>query len=187
MQLWSELLSGPKKKVHKTSVAIVYVDGPIALGSGSASLFGGTEGAYSSDLRRALDKAAADDTIKAVVLRVDSPGGSGFASELIRRELELDAGPFRACLEDPALRKAWGPLKGDAVRTAPKGFDKNHPNLDLIRHKQFIFTREFDDRAVVASDFMDVVNDSFKAVRPWFDLMSEILTTDLNGRSLLDE
>ena len=105
----------------------------------------------------------------------------------IRRELELDAGPFRACLEEPALRKAWGPLKGDAVRTAPKGFDKDHPNLDLIRHKQFIFTREFDDRAVVGSDFMDVVNDSYKAVRPWFDLMSEILTTDLNGRSLLDE
>ncbi len=74
---------GPKKKVHKTSVAIVYVDGPIMLGSGTASLFGGTQGAFSSDLRKALDKAAADDTIKAVVLRVNSPGGSAIASEII--------------------------------------------------------------------------------------------------------
>jgi protease-4 len=82
-QLWGELLSGPKKKVHKTSVAVVYVDGPIMLGSGTASLFGGAEGAFSSDLRKALDKAAADDTIKAVVLRVDSPGGSATASEII--------------------------------------------------------------------------------------------------------
>lgn len=83
LSVWTELLSGPKKKVHKTSVAVVYVDGPISLGTGSSSLFGAAEGAYSSDLRKALDKAAADDTIKAVVLRVNSPGGSATASEII--------------------------------------------------------------------------------------------------------
>lgn len=105
----------------------------------------------------------------------------------IRKELELDAAAFRACLEAPDFKKAWGPLKGDAVRTAPKGFDKNHPDLDLIRHKQFIFTRDFADAEVLAPGFMQVVNDSYRAVRPWFDLMSEILTTDLNGHSLLDQ
>ena len=105
----------------------------------------------------------------------------------IRRELEIDAAPFRACIEAPAFQKVWGSLKGESVRTAPRGFDKNHPDLDLIRHKQFIFTREFSDQAVMAPDFLEVVNESYRAVRPWFDLMSEILTTDLNGRSLLDE
>ena len=104
----------------------------------------------------------------------------------IRKEVELDAEAFRSCLENPALKKNWGPLKGDTVITAPKGFDRNHPNLDLIRHKQFIFTREFSDQEVTAPDFLQVVNDSYRAIRPWFDLMSEILTTDLNGRSLLD-
>jgi len=104
----------------------------------------------------------------------------------IRRELELDAEPFRNCLANPALSKFWGTMKGDTVLTAPKGFDRNHPNIDLIRHKQFIFTREFADQEVTAPDFMEVVNDSYRAVRPWFNLMSEILTTDLNGRSLLD-
>lgn len=105
----------------------------------------------------------------------------------IRRELELDAGPFRACLEERAFKAVWGSLKGDAVRTAPKGFDKEHPDIDLIRRKQYIFTRDFTDQAVAAPEFLDVVNDSYRAVRPWFDLMSETLTTDLNGRSLLDQ
>src|SRR5262249_10264919 len=41
------------------------------------------EGAYSSPIRKALDEAARDDNIKAVVLRVDSPGGSAVASEII--------------------------------------------------------------------------------------------------------
>ena len=45
--------------------------------------FGGAEGAYSTPLRKALDKVAADDKVKAVVLRVNSPGGSATASEII--------------------------------------------------------------------------------------------------------
>ena len=84
LNLWAELLNGPKKKVHKTSVAIVYVDGPITLGDSETSLMGSAEPtAASTPLRKALDKAAEDDTIKAVVLRVNSPGGSATASEII--------------------------------------------------------------------------------------------------------
>lgn len=71
------------KKSGKSSVAVVYVEGAIAVGSGSASPFGGASGAMSTDIRKALDEAARDDSIKAVVLRVNSPGGSAVASEII--------------------------------------------------------------------------------------------------------
>ena len=83
-KIWGEILSGPKKKKPgKTAVAIVYVEGPIVCGSATPSLFGADEAAYSTPIRKALDKAAADDSIKAVVLRVNSPGGSATASEII--------------------------------------------------------------------------------------------------------
>ena len=81
----------------------------------------------------------------------------------------------------------WGQLQGEAVKTAPKGFDREHPAIDLIRRKQFIFSRPFSDSEVLETTFVDKVDESFKAVRPYFDLMSEILTTDLNGESLLDQ
>lgn len=80
--IWGELMGSGKKKSTKDAIGIVYVDGAIDLGSGGASPFGGG-GAMSSDIRKALDEAAADDSIKAVVLRVDSPGGSAVASEII--------------------------------------------------------------------------------------------------------
>src|SRR5205085_4145641 len=70
-------------KSEKNAVGIVYVDGTIALGTGKSSPFGGATGAHSTDIRKALDDAARDDSIKAVVLRVDSPGGSAVASEII--------------------------------------------------------------------------------------------------------
>ena len=85
LNLWAELLGGAKKKkTYKNSVAIVYVDGPIVLGDTEGSILAEAEQtAASTPLRKALDKAAEDDTVKAVVLRVDSPGGSATASEII--------------------------------------------------------------------------------------------------------
>jgi protease-4 len=84
LQLWAQILSGPsKKKSTKDGVAVIYVEGSILAGTPAASPFGAAGGAYSTPIRKALDAAAADDTIKAVVLRVDSPGGSVVASEII--------------------------------------------------------------------------------------------------------
>lgn len=76
-------LFGPAKAPEKDSVAIVYVEGMILPGHTQPNPFGPSGGAYSGDIRKALEKATQDDTVKAVVLRVDSPGGSGLASEII--------------------------------------------------------------------------------------------------------
>jgi protease IV len=86
LKFYGELLTGPKKKpVSESSVAIVYVEGPILPGAGDPTGFPLSMGgiAFSTPIAKALDEAAADEKIKAVVLRVDSPGGSAVASEII--------------------------------------------------------------------------------------------------------
>ncbi len=103
----------------------------------------------------------------------------------IRKELEVDASEFREIINEEAFQTIWGDLKGDAVKTAPKGFDKNHPDIDLIRHKQFIFVRNFSDQEVLSDDFLRHVDNSFRAIRPYFDFMGSVLTTNLNGESLI--
>ena len=81
-KLFAALKSSPTTH-SQPSVAIVYVDGVIQMGKAQQSLFGTASGAFSTTIRRALEKAAEDDSVKAVVLRVDSPGGSALASEII--------------------------------------------------------------------------------------------------------
>ncbi len=78
-----QLLNPTPKVYTEPSVAIVYVEGAIQTGAAEVSPFGGSSGAYSTTLRKALEKAAGDDSVKAVVMRVDSPGGSALASEII--------------------------------------------------------------------------------------------------------
>jgi uncharacterized protein (TIGR02453 family) len=104
----------------------------------------------------------------------------------IRKELQVDAGRFRQVINANKFKSVWGELKGEEVKTAPKGFSKDDPNIDLIRKKRFIFVCPFTDAQVIDNDFLTEVNPCFRAVRPYFDLMSEILTTNLNGESLLD-
>ena len=104
----------------------------------------------------------------------------------IRKELEMEADEFREVINQPELKSIWGELQGDEVKTAPKGFDKEHPDIDLIRKKQFVFMRNFKDSEVLSPTFLDEVDRSYKAIRPYFDLMSEILTTNLNGESILE-
>ena len=105
----------------------------------------------------------------------------------IRKELEADATRFREVVSRPSLKESWGGLTGEVVKTAPKGFGRDHPDIDLIRHKQFIFVRSFTDREVLAPGFLSTVDQCYRDIRPFFDLMSDILTTDLNGQSLLDQ
>lgn len=103
----------------------------------------------------------------------------------IRKELELDASEFRTVINKKSFKEVWGELQGETLKTAPKGFDKEHSDIDLLRYKQFIFTRNFTDKEVLSKNFLDEVDSSFKAIRPYFDLMSSILTTNLNGESLI--
>lgn len=92
MNFYAELLAGPKSsKITKPTVAIVHVNGAIMDGSPASSPFGVAEGAYSQPIRRALLKAAEEEMVKAVVLRVDSPGGSAIASEVILQACKIVA------------------------------------------------------------------------------------------------
>ncbi len=80
----SELFKTPAAKpAPKDAVAVVYVEGDIVPGHRQPTLFGAYTAAYSGDIQKALQKATEDDSVKAVVLRVDSPGGSVQASEAI--------------------------------------------------------------------------------------------------------
>jgi protease-4 len=68
-------------------IAVIYATGDIGSGS-SANSPSGDQSIGSDTLAKAVNDAAADKTIKAIVLRVDSPGGSGLASDIIWHAVE---------------------------------------------------------------------------------------------------
>lgn len=103
----------------------------------------------------------------------------------IRKEFEIDDQEIRDIINQDNFMQIWGTLKGDEVKTAPKGFSRDHKAIDLIKKKQFIFTKEFKDKEVLDDNFILKVDEAFKAIRPYFDYMSDVLTTNLNGESII--
>jgi protease-4 len=90
---------GPAGKGKR--VAIVHVVGEIREGKSSEDPFmGGAVG--SETICKAIREAAADDKVAAIVLRIDSPGGSALASDLMWREIERTKKPVVASLSDIA-------------------------------------------------------------------------------------
>lgn len=104
----------------------------------------------------------------------------------IRQEFERDDKPIRKIINSATFKKHFGQLEGESVKTAPKGFDKEHPAIDLIKMKSFIVRKDIKDSDITSDVFLKEVNGTFKAMRKYFDYMSEVLTTDLNGVSLID-
>ena len=73
----------PKNITSKTKIAVIYAVGEIQSGEGNDEIIG------SERIAKAISEARKDSTIKAIVLRVNSPGGSALASEVMWRELVL--------------------------------------------------------------------------------------------------
>jgi len=117
--------------------------------------------------------------------------GGGFFSpapddlKRIREDISLNYEDWYELFESPVIQNTFGSLGGEKVKTAPKGFDSNHPGIEYLRYKQFILVHRFTDEEVLAPDFLKHLNKVFMDLRPFFDYMSEVLTTDRNGESIV--
>lgn len=117
-----ELLSGKKQSAptgRDRQVAIIHLTGEIREGKGSDDLLGG--GAAGSDsVIKAIRAAAKDEKVAAIVLRIDSPGGSALASDLIWREAERANKPVVASLSDTAASGGYYvAVAADRIVAAP--------------------------------------------------------------------
>jgi uncharacterized protein (TIGR02453 family) len=115
--------------------------------------------------------------------------GFAYPNPVDLKRIRIDIAPnyedWTNMLQSRSIRSNFGTMLGDQVKTAPKGYSKDHPAIHLLRYKQYWFEHPFSDKEVIASDFLSHVNKIFKSIRPFFDYMSDVLTTDLNGEPLI--
>lgn len=102
----------------------------------------------------------------------------------IREEISYDPIPLRQILSADTFITTFGTLQGEQLKTTPQGFAADDEAIDLLRYKQFLLIKRFTDEEVFAASFLNEVNEAFKNMRPFFDYMSNILSTDANGNLL---
>lgn len=98
----------------------------------------------------------------------------------IRKEIELDD-ELEIILNSKDIIETFGTLEGDEVKTAPKGFNKTHERIALLKKKQFLLMHKFTDKEVLNPEFYKEAANVFKKSRPFVDYMTDVLLTNLNG------
>ncbi len=99
----------------------------------------------------------------------------------IRKELDFDGDSLREIINTKDFKNHFGKLEGNQLKTAPRGYAKDHENVDLLRYKQFIITKQFTNKEATTAGFLEKLVEGYQAMRPFLDYMSDVLTTDENG------
>lgn len=92
-----------------------------------------------------------------------------------RESIDRDASQFKRIIHNQAFTDAFGKLEGERLKTAPQGYDKTHPEIDLLQMKQVMVVHYFTDSQVQASDFLSHVISGCRAMRPFLDYLDQLI------------
>ncbi len=85
----------------------------------------------------------------------------------IRQEIDYNSNDFKKIITHKDFKKYFKELSSeDKLKTAPKGYAKDHPNLDLLQHKHYIVVYPLTDADVINKDFPILATKVFKAMMP---------------------
>jgi uncharacterized protein (TIGR02453 family) len=113
-----------------------------------------------------------------------APGGSLIGGGIWHPEPPVLKKIRDAIVDDP---KGWKRIRGaeqltatcemagESLKTAPRGYDANHPLIEDIKRKDFTVGRSVSDREVIARDFLDRTLDTFRKMAPFVAFLSEAL------------
>ncbi len=85
----------------------------------------------------------------------------------IRKEIVENADELRAIISSASFKKYFGEMEGEQLKTAPRGYPKDHPEIGLLRYKSLLAVHNVTDKQALASDFSDHATDVFQALYPF--------------------
>jgi uncharacterized protein (TIGR02453 family) len=93
----------------------------------------------------------------------------------IREKIAEDPGGFTKVLNEKNFRRFFGTLEGDKLKKAPKGYDNDHPAIELLKHKSFLAVNNIPDSKVTDVSFNAYILENFRAMKPFNDYLNEAL------------
>ncbi|MEZ4828742.1 MAG: DUF2461 domain-containing protein [Bacteroidia bacterium] len=93
----------------------------------------------------------------------------------IRSYIEKSAAELREITSDKKFTDTFGGLQGEELKSAPAGYDKQHPDIDLIRRKDFFVGRNLEDSLVLSEGFADTLLDIFETMHPLNQYLNEAI------------
>lgn len=114
------------------------------------------------------------------------PGASFFASGLyeptgeqltkIRQEIDYNSEELQSILQAKSFKGVFGILQGNQLKTSPKGYPKDHPQIDLLRFTQFFISSPLSDAEILGNNFSKLVADRVLVAQPFLQFLDKAIS-----------
>lgn len=89
----------------------------------------------------------------------------------IRQEIDYNSDDFKKILNEKTFKKFYAELYGEKLKTAPRGYPKDHPEVELLKFKHYVVLHYLKDDEVGKKDFEEYTFSAFKALKPFNDFL----------------
>lgn len=93
----------------------------------------------------------------------------------VRLHIEQHPEEFRQLINEKGFRKVYPQLYDHQLKTAPKGFAKDHPHIDLLRYQSYAFTHRINDETLAGDKVMDELVKVYQKLYPVNSFLNEAL------------
>lgn len=95
--------------------------------------------------------------------------------KIIRNEITYTAGELRKIIAKPEFKATFGSLQGEKLKTAPRGYPKDHKDIDLLRFKSFFVAHKLDDNQILDENLISKIEQVCKIMFPLNDYFNNAL------------
>lgn len=93
----------------------------------------------------------------------------------IRSEIHYNGAAFKKILNSKAFKEHFGEMEGEKLKTAPKEFPKDHPDIELLKHKSYLAVHQCTDTLALSDGFLQHCAKVFKALHPFDQFLNEAM------------
>ena len=91
-----------------------------------------------------------------------------------RQAIDRDPGPFKRIIHEKTFRRYFGEVSGEKLKTAPKGYPRDHPQLELLRLKQVTAMRPIPDKDLLGRSLVQETLRTFRAMKPFLSYLENL-------------
>ena len=91
-----------------------------------------------------------------------------------RQELDYNPEILKSIIKSKEFIEAFPLISGEKLKRPPKGYDENHPEIELLKYKELFFLKKFSNQEVKANNFSEILFDNMKIIKPYIDYLNEL-------------
>lgn len=91
----------------------------------------------------------------------------------IREKIDRESSRFLRIINSSELKSFYGGIEGEKLKSAPKGFAKDHPMIDILKMKSYLVSRELSDREITSEGAFDLILKGCRIMKPLNDFLND--------------